>query len=157
LVRGDFITTKVGSSVFIDAPLEKVFSRIAQHDICNDWLEFVSSARYTSKEKTGVGVSAHHWGQVMGRKMEWDGRVIEWAENDSIVWRAISGTPKAMKMKALNRVEKEGDGTRYSLEVEYMPPYSILGRIMDPIMIKRNIRKMVQHSTQNLKRILEQF
>jgi len=36
-----------------------------------------------------------------------------------------------------------------------MPPYSILGRIMDPIMIKRNIRKMVQHSTQNLKRILE--
>ena len=104
-----------------------------------------------------MGVSAHHWGQVMGRKMEWDGRVIEWAENDSIVWRAISGTPKAMKMKALNRVEKEGDGTRYSLEVEYMPPYSILGRIMDPIMIKRNIRKMVQHSTQNLKRILEQF
>ena len=150
-----FITTKVGSSVFIESPLEKVFSRIAQHDICNDWLEFVSSARYTSREKAGVGVSAHHWGQVMGRKMEWDGRVIEWAENDRIVWQAISGTPEAMRMKAVNRVEKEGNGTRYSLEVEYMPPYSILGRIMDPIMIKRNIEKMVQHSTQNLKIILE--
>ena len=150
------MTTKVGSSVFIDAPLEKVFSRIAQHDICNDWLEFVSSARYTSREKTGVGVSAHHWGQVMGRKMDWDGRVIEWAENDSIVWQAISGTPEAMRMKAVNRVENEGNGTRYSLEVEYVPPYSILGRIMDPIMIKRKIQKMVQHSTQNLKRILEQ-
>jgi len=93
----------------------------------------------------------------MGKKMEWDGRVVEWAENDRIVWQAISGTPEAMRMKAVNRVEKEGDGTRYSLEVEYMPPYSTLGRIMDPIMIKRNIRKMVQHSTQNLKRILEQF
>jgi len=150
-----FITTKVEASVLIDAPLEKVFSRIAQHDICNDWLEFVSSARYTSREKNGVGVSAHHWGQVMGRKMEWDGRVIEWAENDSIVWQAISGTPEAMRMKAVNRVEKEGNGTRYSLEVEYVPPYSILGRIMDPIMIKRNIEKMVQHSTQNLKIILE--
>src|SRR5437879_7967196 len=77
-----FITTKVGASVLIDAPLEKVFSRIAQHDICNDWLEFVSSARYTSREKTGVGVSAHHWGQVMGRKMDWDGRVIEWARSE---------------------------------------------------------------------------
>src|SRR5256885_14031172 len=150
-----FITTKVEASVLIDAPVEKVFSRIAQHDSCNDWLEFVSSARYTSKEKTGVGASAHHSGQVMGRKMEWDGRVIEWAENDSIVWQAISGTPEAMRMKAVNRVEKEGNGTRYSLEVEYMPPYSILGRIMDPIMIKRNIEKMVQHSTQNLKIILE--
>src|SRR2546426_3467800 len=151
-----FIMTKVGSRVFIDAPVEKVFSRITQHDICNDWLEFVSSARYTTKEKTGVGASAHHWGQVMGRKMEWDGRVIEWAENDCIVWQAISGTPQAMRMKAVNRVEKEENGTRYSLEVEYTPPYSILGRIMDLVMIKRNIRKMVQHSTQNLKRILEQ-
>ena len=150
------MTTKVGSNVFIGAPLENVFSRIAQHDICNDWLEFVSNARYTSREKTGVGVSAHHWGQVMGRKMEWDGRVIEWAENDRIVWQAISGTPEAMRMKAVNRVENEENGTRYSLEVEYVPPYSILGRIMDPIMIKRNIQKMVQHSTQNLKRILEQ-
>ena len=91
----------------------------------------------------------------MGKKMEWDGRVIEWAENDRIVWQAISGTPEAMRMKAVNRVVKEANGTRYSLEVEYRPPYSIFGRIMDPIMIKRNIRKMVQHSTQNLKRILE--
>src|SRR5438477_3435346 len=152
--RAIFITTKVGSSVFIDAPVERVFSRITQHDSCNDWLEFISSASYTSKEKTGVGVSAHHSGQVMGRKMDWDGRVIEWAENDSIVWQATSGTPQAMKMKAMNRVEKEGEGTRYSLEVEYMPPYSILGRIMDLVMIKRNMREMVQHSTRNLKRIL---
>jgi len=89
--------------------------------------------------------------------MEWDGRVIEWAENDSIVWQAMSGTPEAMRMKAVNRVEKEGEGTRYSLELEYMPPYSILGRIMDLIMIKRKLRKMVQHSTQNLKRVLEQL
>jgi len=142
--------------MFIGAPVEKVFSRITQHDSCNDWLEFVSSASYTSKEKTGVGVSARHSGEVMGRKIEWDGRVIEWAENDSIVWQATSGTPQAMRMKAVNHVEKEGEGTRYSLEVEYMPPYSILGRIMDLVMIKRNMREMVQHSTQNLKRILEQ-
>ena len=157
MVEAIFITSKVGSSVFIDAPVERVFSRITQHDSCNDWLEFVSSATYTSREKTGVGASAHHSGQIMGRKMEWDGRVIEWAENDSIVWQAMSGTPEAMRMKAVNRVEKEGEGTRYSLELEYMPPYSILGRIMDLIMIKRKLRKMVQHSTQNLKRVLEQL
>jgi len=92
----------------------------------------------------------------MGRKMQWDGRVTEWTENNSIVWEAVSGTPQAMRMKATNRVEKEGDGARYSLEVEYVPPYSILGRIMDQFMIKRGVRKMAQHSTQNLKRILEQ-
>ncbi len=78
----------------------------------------------------------------MGRKMEWDGRVIEWTENYSIVWEAISGTPQAMRMKAMNRVEMEGDGARYSLDLEYVTPYSIF--------------KMAQHSTQNLKRIIEQ-
>src|SRR2546426_9146178 len=102
-----FIMTKVESRVFIDAPVERVFGRITQHDICNDWLEFVSSARYISKEKTGVGASAHHWGRVMGRKMEWDGRVMEWAEKGSIVWQPISGRPQAMRMKAMNGVEHE--------------------------------------------------
>ncbi len=142
--------------MFINAPVSRVFARIAQHDNCNDWLEFVSSASYSSREKTGVGTSAHHSGQIMGRKMQWDGRVTEWTENNSIVWEAVSGTPQAMRMKATNRVEKEGDGARYSLEVEYVPPYSILGRIMDQILIKRGVRKMAQHSTKNLKRILEQ-
>jgi uncharacterized membrane protein len=136
--------------------VEKVFARVAQHDICHDWLEFVSSASYLGKEKEGVGTSAHHRGQFMGRQMEWDGRVTEWTENSSIVWEATSGTPQRMRMKAVNRVEKEKGGSRYSLEVEYIPPYSIFGRIMDLVMIKRGIRKMVQHSTLNLKRILEQ-
>ena len=150
------MTTRIGSSIFINAPVERVFARIAQHDNCNDWLEFVSSASYSSREKTGLGTIAHHSGQIMGRKMEWDGRVIEWTENNSIVWEAISGTPQAMRMKAMNRVEMEGDGARYSLDLEYLPPYSIFGRIMDLIMVKRGIRKMAQHSTQNLKRIIEQ-
>lgn len=136
--------------------MERVFTRVAHHDNCNDWLEFVSSASYTSREKTGVGTSAHHSGRVMGRKMEWDGRVIEWTENSSIVWEATSGPPQAMRMKAVNRVEKDGDGARFSLEVEYVPPYSIFGRMMDLLMIKRSMRKMVQRSTQSLKRILEQ-
>jgi len=103
------LATRIGLSVFINAPVERLFTRVARHDSCNDWLEFVSSASYMSREKTGVGTSAHHSGRVMGRVMEWDGRVIEWAENDCIVWQAISGTPQAMRMKAVNRVEKEGE------------------------------------------------
>jgi uncharacterized membrane protein len=149
------LATRIGSSVFINAPVERVFTRVARHDTCNDWLEFVSSASYTSRVKDGVGSTAHHSGRVMGRKMEWDGRVTEWVDNSCIVWEAISGTPKKMAMRAENRVEKEGLGARYSLEVEYVPPYSVFGRIMDLMIIRRSIRKSVQHSTQNLKRILE--
>ena len=103
-----------------------------------------------------MGASAHHLGKIMGRKMEWDGRIIEWAENERIVWQATSGQPERMRMKATNWVRGEGDGTRYGLEVEYHPPYSVLGKIMDSMMIKRSLRKSLQNSTQNLKRISEQ-
>lgn len=103
-----------------------------------------------------MGASAHHLGKIMGRKMEWDGRIIEWAENERIVWQAITGQPERMRMTAVNWVRGEGDGTRYGVEVDYHPPYSVLGKIMDSMMIKRSIKKSLQTSTQNLKRIMEQ-
>jgi uncharacterized membrane protein len=103
-----------------------------------------------------VGTTAHHAGRIMGREMEWDGRIIEWTENARIVWQATSGLPQEMRMKAVNRVEKEGDGTRYWLEVEYEPPYSNVGKIMDLVMIKRSVGKSIQNSNLKLKRIVEQ-
>ncbi len=46
-------------SIVIHAPVDKVFRRIAQHDRCNDWLDFVSNASYNSEQRTGVGTSAY--------------------------------------------------------------------------------------------------
>jgi uncharacterized membrane protein len=148
------VAVAVGSIV-IHAPVDKVFSRVAQHDRCRDWLDFVSSASYSSEQRTGVGTSAHHRGQIMGRKMEWEGRVTEWIENDRIVWQATSGQPKRMQMEAVNWVKNEGGDTRYGLEVEYQPPYSILGKIIDAIMLRRAIRRSVKNSLENLKAVTE--
>ena len=148
--------TRVETSILIHSPLEEVFTRIAQHDHCSDWLVFVTSATITSEGRVGVGVSAHHLGKVMGRRMEWDGRIIEWVENERIVWQATSGLPERMEMMAINWVRGESDVTRYGLEVEYHAPYSVFGKIMDLMLIKRSIRKSIQTSTQNLKGILEQ-
>ncbi len=142
-------------SIIIHAPVGKVFRRIAQHDRCHDWLEFVSDANYNSEQRTDVGTSAHHRGQIMGRKMEWDGEIIEWVEDARIVWQARSGLPKKMQMKAINRVEKEGRNTRYGLKVEYQPPYSILGKVMDVIMMRRAIRRSITSSLEKLKVVVE--
>lgn len=80
----------------------------------------------------------------MGRKMVWDGEIIEWVEDARIVWQASSGQPKKMQMKAINCVEKEDGNTRYGLKVEYQPPYSILGDVMDVIRIRRTIKRSNQ-------------
>ena len=149
------LVTRLGSSIFIRAPVEKVFGRVAQHDRCNDWLEFVSKASYTSEQETGVGTSAHHLGQIMGRKMNWDGRIVEWVENDRIVWQANSGEPGKMRMKAVNWVKKDADGTRYGLEVEYVMPYSLLGKLMDAIKVRKAVAKSIQKSLERLKTVIE--
>lgn len=87
----DEVLAKAEGSIVIHASVDKVFRRIAQHDRCKDWLDFVSNASYNSEQRIGVGTSAHHWGQIMGRKMEWDGEIIEWVEDAKIVWQATSG------------------------------------------------------------------
>lgn len=146
---------KAEGSIVIHAPVDKVFRRIAQHDRCNDWLDFVSNANYNSEQRRGVGTSAHHWGQIMGRRMEWDGRIIEWVEDARIVWQATSGQPKKMQMRAINWAKKEDGNTRYGLEVEYQPPYSILGKVMDAIMMRRAIMRSINNSLEKLKAVVE--
>ncbi len=146
---------KAEGSIIIHAPVGKVFRRIAQHDRCHDWLEFVSDANYNSEQRTDVGTSAHHQGQIMGRKMEWDGEIIDWVDDARIVWQASSGQPKNMQMKAINWVEKEDGNTRYGLKVEYHPPYSILGKLIDVIMIRRAFKRSIESSLEKLKAVVE--
>ena len=146
---------KAEGSIVIHAPVDKVFRRIAQHDRCEDWLDFVSNANYSSEQRRGVGTSAHHWGQIMGRRMEWDGKIIEWVEDARIVWQATSGQPKKMQMRAINWTKKEDGDTRYGLEVEYQPPYSLLGKAMDAIMMRRAIMRSIKNSLEKLKAVVE--
>ena len=148
--------TRLGSSILIRAPIEKVFARVAQHDRCADWLEFVSSASYTSEQRVGTGTSAYHTGQIMGRKMGWEGIVVEWVESERVVWQASSGEPEKMRMKALNWVKREDGGTRYGLEVEYVLPYPLLGKLMDILMVKRVVARSIQKSLERLRTVVEE-
>lgn len=58
-------------------------------------------------------------------------------------------------MKSVNWATKEDDDTRYGLEVEYQPPYSILGKIMDVLMIRRAIKQSIKKSLEKLKDVME--
>ncbi len=87
--------------------------------------------------------------------MEWDGMITEWVDNERIVWQATSGQPKKMQMKAINWVKEEEGNARYGLEVEYQPPYSILGKIVDAIVLRRAIRQSIKNSLENLRAVVE--
>ncbi len=135
--------------------MERVFQRIAQHDRCDDWLVFVKRASYATAQTKGVGTEAHHEGEMLGRRMEWDGEVVEWVDNERIVWRATSGQAKRMKMMAYNWVKPEEGKARYSLEVRYEMPYSFIGRALDALWVRRRLREDLQKSVEQLKAVLE--
>ncbi len=146
---------EVKADILIDAPIERVFARIARHDRCEDWLVFVTQASYTTQQTSGAGTAAHHRGEVAGRKMEWDGEIVEWVKNEKIVWRATSGTPKKMKMIAVNRVTPEDGKSRYGLKISYEMPYGFLGRFMDAILVGRRVRDAIEKSLERLKAVVE--
>ena len=67
----------------------------------------------------------------------------------------MSGRPEKMQMRAINWAKKEDGGTRYGLEVEYHPPYSILGKVIDAFMMRRAIMRSIKNSLEKLKAVVE--
>jgi len=88
--------------------------------------------------------------------MGWEGIVVEWVESERVVWQASSGEPEKMRMKALNWVKREDGGTRYGLEVEYVLPYPLLGKLMDILMVKRAVARSIQKSLERLRTVVEE-
>ena len=61
-----------------------------------------------------------------------------------------------MRVKALNWVKREDGGTRYGLEVEYVLPYSLLGKLMDIIMVRRAVARSIQKSLERFRTVVEE-
>lgn len=147
---------RVGASILIDAPREAVFRRMVQHDRCSDWLVFVPRASYATEQTRGVGTVARHEGEMLGRRMEWVGEVVDWVDDERVVWRATSGQPERMKMTAFNSVTPEGKKARYGLEIRYEMPYSFVGRVLDLLWVRRRLRQDLQRSLEQPKAAVEE-
>jgi len=53
-------------------------------------------------------------------------------------------------------VKREDGSTRYGLEVEYVLPYLLVGKLMDIIMVRRAVARSIQKSLERLRTVVEE-
>ena len=143
--------TKIEKAVEIKATPEKVFNYLKDLEKQPEWMPSIKSHKITSERKEGVGITTHCITEPGGRRIEWDAEVTEWEVNKKIAWECNP----PLKNKGSFSLEPLDDGTRVTFEMNYELPYSILGKIIDRLKVRKDMEEDVSKGLENLKVLLE--
>ena len=142
---------RIEKSIEIKAPAEKVW-QLLFWDRLPEWMDGIKKAEYTSEKRAEVGATAHVISEAAGVKAEWDVEITEYVENEKATWRSTAGNITAFGTTTLKPTEA---GTEINLVIDYELPYSILGKIIDRLMVGKEMEKGFERALEKLKNILE--
>jgi len=150
-VEGGDVLARIEKSIEIKAPAKKVW-QLLFWDRIPEWMDILERAEYTSEKRAGVGATAHVIGEAAGVKAEWDVEVTEYVENEKAIWRSTAGNVTALGTTTLKPTKA---GTEITLVMDYELPYSILGKIINKLMVGKEMEKDFERALEKLKNILE--
>jgi uncharacterized protein YndB with AHSA1/START domain len=140
---------KVTKSIFINAPVEKVFE---YHTNPNNNTEYwPSMVEVKNIEDHPTGGKKFNWVYKMaGVRFEGSTIPIEYIPNKRLVIQTKGGIESTF----VYNYEPEGEGTRLSMEVDYKVPVPVLGKLAESFILKTNERE-ADTVLANIKDILE--
>lgn len=142
---------KTEKSIDIAVPAEQVWPMLLW-DRLPEWLDVITAAEYTSPEKELVGATAHVIGETAGVRAEWDIEITEYDKPRKATWRTTGGNLTAIGVTTLAPTET---GTRLSFMIDSELPYSILGKIIDKLVVSRSFERSIERGLAKLKTMLE--
>jgi uncharacterized membrane protein len=146
--------TRLTNSVEIEASPEKVFAWTCDIKNMNEASKGMAEYEITSKgPPLGLGTTMHFVGAAGGSNAEIDLEAIEFVKNKKVVWKSI-GASKT-KIAFTQTYEPTSKGTKVTVDTEYEVPYSILGKLVDKLKIKKDIEKNNTVLWGNIKNALE--
>jgi len=108
----------------------------------------------TSEEKDDVGATAHvTYDVTAGVKAEGDVEITEYIRNERATWRSTKGKVTAIGSSTLKPTDT---GTKLTFLIDIALPYSILGKIIDKLLVTKETEQNIEKGLQNLKSILEE-
>jgi len=149
--KGGGTLTRIERSIEIKSPPEKVWPLLLW-ERCAEYNPSIKSVKSTSEKKRGVGATAHVLGKGDGQKFEYDIEVTEYVENDKCAWRTTSGDWTALGSNILKPTEA---GTELTMMIDYQLPYSLLGKIIDKLRVRKSIERNIETALENIKSIVE--
>ena len=140
--------SRVITEIEINAPVDRVWSVVADLSAIENYHPAVPKSYYTSEIKEGVNASRHC--DILPSSTV-EERVIDWKDGKEYTLDIYEGSMPAMKMLKLftgkTGVEPHGEGTQVSQTLEYKvkggPLGAMLGFLMKRPMGKRNADALI--------------
>ena len=129
---------KFTKSIEIEASPEEVFTFINDDKKMNEANKDVK-VETASEGPVGVGTRMHYVTGSGGSTMEFDSEVVEFVRNEKFVSYTIGASK--FKGTASFTLEPATKGTKLSYSMDYEMPYSLLGRLVDKVRVRKVIEK----------------
>jgi uncharacterized membrane protein len=124
---------KIEKSIFINAPLEKVFAFMAEPgNLPEIWPSLLEIKNVRPLPNGGY---CYDWTYKMGGlHFQGQSETIEFVKDQRIAARSEAGIPNTFVWA----YQAEEGGTRVTVSVDYVVPVAILGKLAEPIVHKFN-------------------
>ena len=148
--------TKIERSVEIKAPIEKVFVFILNpREIRKMFVDSKFKIEDVSKQPGGVGTKFRISAFMGGRKVKshWH-EFAEVEKNCKIVDQEVKGGP-CKKERITYLLGSTDAGTKLTITEDYVLPYSVIGKLVDKVAVKKNFEVLLDGGIRRIKEILE--
>jgi carbon monoxide dehydrogenase subunit G len=136
-------------STFINRPPQEVFDFMTNPANISKWQGGAESAQWASEGPVRVGSILHTVGKLLGRKMEMDMEISQWAPPSEWGLKSSNGP---MKFNNINKFEPKDGGTLIVQDFE--GEVGGFFKIAENLVAKQ-LQKQVESDGQALKKLLE--
>jgi carbon monoxide dehydrogenase subunit G len=145
---------RIGRTIDIAAPRERVWDVVNDFDRMTDWVTFADELTYLSDGEVGEGTVYREVGGVgpMASESEWEITVFEPPER-----QIHHGDLGVMQVELAMTFEARDDETQFTqeLSVRALPRFRPLGWLLETVLIKRAMRSGLGETQRNLKVLVE--
>lgn len=138
---------RVEKSIEINASPEKIWSLINWNKV-PEFYESIKKVEWTSDPKMQKGSTVHVYNEMAGVKGEFDAVITEWVENERVKWRTIKGNGPGVFLATLS---PSGEGFKITTSFDYKLPYSIIGKLMDRLRVRKAMEAEAEKALQKMK------
>ena len=117
--------THVESVVTINRPLAEVYAFWRNLENFPRFMAHVESVEVIDRYRSRWRATA-----PAGMHVEWDAEIISERENESISWRSVAGSGIQNQGTVTFEPAPAGRGTEVRVQLEYVPPAGVVGRIV---------------------------
>jgi uncharacterized protein YndB with AHSA1/START domain len=145
---------QVRKSIEINAPAERIWPYLIDPHKIMQWCITFQEFEYTSEQQTGVGTNIFIEEKAAGPVMKMDFSVTEWAENEVVAIRKVSGSmPKNYEQRW--HIEAQNGESKFTFFEEIQMPWGFIGKLLESV-VQGNSEKTVAKMLQVLKDKVEQ-